>query len=190
MSFLCGLLLAAVAAPSSFFAGPAKVGDSVTYRVTTTIGAQTAPNVATIAVTWSAPAKLYARVAGSTSQAALAVTRAPDGQLSVASPSATDPTAPLIATLLGQLNFPGHLAASLDGSDHAQTSLDVTPPAPQSTASPAPKTPATVNVPLDVNLLSGTSALTLLAEGTSSHQASGRGRGGRGGGMGGEWRGR
>lgn len=191
MWFVHGLLAAtlAVAAPA-YFAGPAKVGDSVTYRVSTAMSAAQAPNVSTIVVTWRAPAKLYARLAGST-VAALTVTRAADGQLSVTAPNPADPNAAAIATLLNQLNFPGHVAASLNGSDHAQMSLSVTPPAPSSTASPAPaRAPLPVNVPLDVNLLSDTSAVTLIAEGSSSNQrgsSSGGGRSGRGGGMGGGW---
>jgi hypothetical protein len=182
MSFLCALLIATVA-PSSFFAGPAKVGDSVTYRIGTTMSAaQSAPDISTIVISWKAPAKLYARLAASNA-AALAVTRAADGQLAIAAPNAADPGAAALATLLGQLNFPGHLAASLDGSDHTQTSLNVTPPAPASTASPAPK-PPTVNVPLDVNLLSGASAVTLIAQGNSSQRDSSYG-GRSGGSMGG-----
>ncbi len=196
MSLLCALLVATVAAPSSFFAGPVKAGDSVTYRISTTMSAQSAPNVSTIVVTWKAPAKLYARLLGETSAGALAVTRAADGQLSLAGPNPADPNASAITTLLDQLNFPGHLAASLEGSDHAQTSLDVTPPVPASSASPAPpRSPKPVTVPLDINLLNGPSAVTLIAEGNSSHNASSFGgdRGGRGGGMGGSmggWRGR
>jgi len=188
MPLLCALLVAAVVAPSSFFAGPAKVGDSVTYRIATTLDAQSAPSVSTIVLTWKAPAKLYARLAGGTSAGVVAVTRSGDGQLSLAAPNPGDAAAASIATILGQLNFPGHLAATLDGSDHTQTSLNIAPPAPASTASPAPRAPATVNVPLDVNLLNGSSGVTLIAEGDSSRNQSSYGgeRGGRGG-MGGGW---
>jgi hypothetical protein len=112
--------------------------------------------------------------------------RAPPTAVAASNPA--DPTAAEIATLLGQLNFPGHLAASLDGSDHAQTSLNVTPPAPASPTSPAPKPPAPVNVPLDVNLLSGASAVTLIAQGTSSQRDSSYG--GRSGGSMGGWQSR
>ena len=194
MSFLCGLLAAglAVPPPPSFFAGPAKVGDSVTYRVSRTMDATQAPDVSTIVVTWKAPAKLYARLEGSTA-AALAVARAADSQLSLAAPNPADPSAATIAMLLDQLNFPGRVAASLGGGDHAQMSMNITPP-PPSTASPAPaRSPAPVNVSLDVNLLSGTSAITLIAEGNSNQRGSPYGggdrggRGGRGGGMGGGW---
>lgn len=197
MPLLCALLLAAVVAPSSFFAGPAKAGDSVTYRIATTLDAQSAPSVSTIVLTWKAPAKLYARLVGSTPATALAVTRSVDGQLSVAASNPGDPVAASIATILGQLNFPGHLAATLDGSDHTQTSLNIAPPAPASTASPAPRAPATVNVPLDVNLLNAGSGVTLIAEGDSSRnqtsyggERGGRGGGGWSGGGMGDWRGR
>ena len=189
MPFLCSLLAAAVAVPPAFFAGPAKVGDSVTYRVSTAMSAAQAPDVSTIVITWEAPAKVYARLGGST-VAALAVTRSVGGELSVAANPA-DPSAASIATLLNQLNFPGQVAASLTGSDHAQMSMSVTPPAPSTTASPAPmRSPLPVNVLLDVNLLSGASDITLIAEGNSnqrgSSSAGGRG-GGRSGGMGGRW---
>ncbi len=187
MPFLCSLLAAAVAVPPAFFAGPAQAGDSVTYRVSTTMSAAQAPDVSTIVVTWKAPAKLYARLAGSTA-AALTVTRAADGQLSLAA-NPVDPNAASIAALLNQLNFPGHVAGSLDASDHAQMSLSVTPPAPSTTASPAPaRPPQPLIVSLDVNLLSDTSTVTLIATGSSSNQRgspSAGGRGGRGGGMGG-----
>jgi hypothetical protein len=188
MPLLCTLLLAAVA-PSAFFAGPAKVGDSVTYRVATTMtAAQSAPDVSTVVLSWKAPAKFYARVAASNAAAALMVTRAADGQLALAAPDPSDPTAVTAATLLNQLNFPGHLAAALDGSDHAQTSLNVTPPAPANAASPAPRTDAPVNVPLDVNLLSGESAVTIIAQGNSSQRGSSYG--GRSGGSMGGWQSR
>lgn len=193
MSFLCGLLAAglAIPPPPSFFAGPAKVGDSVTFRVSRTMDATQAPDVATIVVTWKAPAKLYARLEGSTVAAALAVTRAADSQLSLAAPNPADPSAATIAMLLDQLNFPARVAASLGGGDHAQMSMSITPPAPSS-GSPAPaRAPAPVNVPLDINLLSGPSAITLIAEGNSNNQrgssSGGGNRGGRGGGMGGGW---
>jgi hypothetical protein len=188
MPLLCTLLIAAVA-PSTFFAGPAKVGDSVTYRISTTMSAaQTAPDVSTIVLSWKAPAKFYARLAASNAAPALAVTRAADGQLAPAAPDPSDPTAATIGTLLDQLNFPGHLAATLDGSDHAQTSLNVTPPAPASSASPAPRPAAPVNVPLDVNLLGGESAVTIIAQGNSSQRGSSYG--GRSGGAMGGWQSR
>jgi uncharacterized membrane protein YgcG len=188
MPFLCSLLAAGIAVPPAFFAGPAKVGDSVTYRVSTAMSATQAPDVSTIVITWKAPAKEYARLGGTT-VAALAVTRSADGQLSVAANPA-DPSAASIVTILNQLNFPGRVAASLGGSDHAQMSMSITPPAPSTTASPAPaRAPLPVNVPLDVNLLSGTSDVTLIAEGNSNQRGSSSagGRGGRSGGMGGGW---
>ncbi|MGB6984431.1 MAG: hypothetical protein WBD74_00500 [Candidatus Aquilonibacter sp.] len=155
--------------------------------MSTALSTTQAPADSTIVITWRAPAKLYARLAGNT-LAALTVTRAADGQLSLAAPNPTDPTAASIAALLNQLNFPGHVAASLNGNDHAQMSLSVTPPAPSGTASPAPaRAAAAINVPLDINLMSSTSAATLIAEGNSSQRGSSSGgdRGGRGGGMGG-----
>jgi hypothetical protein len=189
MPFLCSLLAASLALPPAFFAGPAKVGDSVTYRVSTAMSAAQAPDVSTIVITWKAPARVYARLSGS-SVAAIAVTRTVGGGLSVAANPA-DPSAVSIATLLSQLNFPGQVAASLAGSDHAQMSMSVTPPAPPTTASPAPaQSPLPVNVVLDVNLLSGTSDITLIAEGNSNQRGSpsaGGHGGGRSGGMGGGW---
>lgn len=186
MSFLCSLLAAGIAVPPSFFAGPAKAGDTVTYRVSTALTAGQPPQVSTLVVSWKGPAKLYARLAGST-VAALAVTRAVDGQLSLTAPNPADPSAPSINALLNQLNFPGRVAASLSGSDHAQMSLSVTPPAPSSTASPSPtSSQLPVNVSLDVNLFSDTSGVTLIAEGNSNQRGSSPG-GERGGSMGGGW---
>ena len=186
MFFLSGLLAMGVSAPPSLFAGPAKVGDSVTYRVSKTMGATQAPDVSTLVITWKAPAKLYARLAGSP-VAALTVTRSADGQLSLAAPNPADPSAASIAVLLDQLNFPGRVAASLGGADHAQMSMSITPPAPSSSASPAPaQAPLPVDVPLDINLLRNTSGITLIADGNSNQRGSSFGgdRGGRGGGMG------
>ena len=188
MPLLCALLVGLLTvSPSALFAGPAKVGDSVTYRVSTALSATQAPTDSTIVISWKGPSKLYARLAGGTTTA-LTVTRTADGQLSLAAPNPADPTAASIAALLNQLNFPGYVAASLHGSDHAQMSMTITPPAPSSTASPAPaRPPAPVNVPLDINLLTSTSAVTLIADGSSNQRGSSFGgdRGGRGGGMGG-----
>ncbi len=194
MFFLCGLLAMGVTAPPVLFAGPAKVGDSVTYRVSKTMAATQAPDVSTIVITWRGPAKLYARLAGG-SAAALTVTRTADGQLSLAAPNPADPSAAVIAMLLDQLNFPGRVAASLGGADHAQMSMSITPPTPSSSASPAPaRSPLPllpVDVPLDINLLRNTSGVTLIADGNSNQRGSPSGgdRGGRGGGMGGSHQG-
>jgi uncharacterized membrane protein YgcG len=189
MWFVRGLLAAAlVAASPSYFAGPARSGESVTYRVTTTMGAQETPNVSTLVITWTPAAHMFARLAGA-SGAAVLVNRENDGSLSLAVPNPVGSAAPTIVVLLGQLNFPGHLAGALNGSDHAQTAMSITPPAPTSTSSPAPQTsPAPVVVPLDVNLVRSSTGATLIADGNSKQNGASRsGREGRGGSTGG-WR--
>ncbi len=187
MWLLHGLLAAAVVAVApSYFAGPARSGESITYRVTTTVGAQETPSVATLVITWTPAAHMFARLSGAPGTAAL-VNRENDGSLSIAAPNPMDPTATTIAMLLGQLNFPGHLAGTLNGSDHVQTSMSVTPPAPTSTSSPAPQiSPGPVIVPLDVNLVSSSTGATLIADGNSKQNDGSRsGREGRRGSMGG-----
>jgi hypothetical protein len=176
-----GLLAAAlVAVAPSYFAGPARSGESVTYRVTTTIGAQETPSVSTLVLTWMPAAHMFARLSGAAGAAVL-VNRENDGSLSLAAPNPISPTVATIAVLLGQLNFPGHLAGTLNRSDHTQTSMSITPPAPTSTASPGP-----VIVPLDVNLVSSGTGATLIADGNSKQNGASRsGREGRGGSMGG-----
>ena len=175
------------------FAGPAHIGQSLTYRVTTTMSAQAAPKVSTLILTWTAPARLYARIPGGDPAGAVSIARAGDGTLSVAPPNANAADAPSVATLLGELNFPGEVAARLNGSDHAQTTLSIVPPAPvpASTAAPAvQKSPAPVLVPVDVDLVSSTASSTLIADGNSANRnSSGEDRGRRGGGMGGGWMG-
>jgi hypothetical protein len=185
-----------------FFAGPAHVGQSVTYRVTGTISTQAMPKVSTLVLTWTAPTRLYARLSGSGSAAAVSITRAADGTLSAESSSSSDAAA--VAALLNQLNFPATLAARLNGSDHAQTTLSIPPPAPApagtaapaSTSSPAPqKSPAPpVPVPINLDLVSSSASATLIADGNSTNRGSspdsGSGRRGGGmGGMGGGWTG-
>jgi hypothetical protein len=184
-----GLLAAAfVAVAPSYFAGPAHSGESVTYRVTTTMGAQETPNVSTLVITWTPAARMFARLSGAPGAAVL-VNRENDGSLALAAPNPIDPMASTIAVLLGQLNFPGHLAGTLNGSDHAQTSMSVTPPAPVSGSSPAPQqAPGPVTVPLDVNLVNSGAGATLIADGNSKQNGASRsGRQGRGGSMG-SWR--
>jgi len=180
MFFAHGLLAAALlAVPPSFFAGPAHVGERVTYQVTTTMGAPPAtPNVSTLVITWTTGARLFARLSAGLPGAAVAVARNGDGTLSVASPNPSNPTTASIETLLEQLNFPGLLAARLDGSDHAQTTLSVTPPVSTAQASPEP-----VVVPVDLSLVNSSASATLIAEGNTSQNASSHsGRGGSGGG--------
>ena len=180
MVFASGLLAAALLAVApSFFAGPAHAGDRVTYQVSTTMGAAPAtPNVSTLLITSTTGARLFARLLGSAPGSAVALMRNGDGTLSVASPNPNDPTTASIQTLLGQLNFPGLLAARLDGSDHAQTTLTVAPPAPSASAAPTP-----VIVPLDLSLVSSSASTTLIAQGNTNQNASSRsGRGGSGGG--------
>lgn len=179
MSFVHGLLAAALLAVApSFFAGPAHVGERVTYRVSTTMGApQATPNVSTLVITWTTGARLFARLSTSLPGAAVAVARNGDGTLSVA-PNPSNPITGSIETLLGQLNFPGLLAARLNGSEHAQTTLSVAPPASTAQATPAP-----VIVPLDLSLVSSSASATLIAEGNTDQNASSRSaRGGSGGG--------
>ncbi|MGB6061480.1 MAG: hypothetical protein WBG27_07255, partial [Candidatus Aquilonibacter sp.] len=180
MLFAHGLLAAALLAVApSFFAGPAHVGDRVTYEISTAMGAAPAtPNVSTLMISWTTGTRLFARLSTGLPGSAVALTRNGDGTLSVASPNPSDPAIASIQTLLGQLNFPGLLAARLDGSDHAQTTLTVAPPAPTASASPAP-----VIVPLDLSLVSSSAGTTLIAQGNTNQNASSRsGRSGSGGG--------
>ena len=180
MFFAHGLLAAALLAVApSFFAGPAQVGEHVTYQVSTTMGAAPAtPNVSTLVITWTAGTRLFARFSNSSPGSAVVLTRNGDGTLSVASPNPDDPTTASIETIFGQLNFPGLLAARLNGSDHAQTTLTVARPAPSASATPAP-----VIVPLDLSLVSSSASTTLIAQGNTNQNASSRfGRGGSGGG--------
>ena len=175
-----GLLAAAlVAVAPSFFAGPAHVGDRVTYQVSTTMGApQATPSASTLVISWTTGTRLFARLSTGVPGSAVALTRNGDGTLSVASPNPSSPDTASIQTLLGQLNFPGLLAARLGGSDHAQTTLTVAPPAPAASASPAP-----VIVPLDLSLVSSSASTSLIAEGNTNQNASSRsGRSGSGGG--------
>ncbi|HTU71339.1 MAG TPA: hypothetical protein VMF11_13600 [Candidatus Baltobacteraceae bacterium] len=175
-----------------FFAGPAHVGQSITYRVTTTVSAQATPSASTLLLNWAAPTRLYARLLSNGTATAVMVTRGDDGTLSLAT-APNDPTAALVATLLGQLNFAGRLAASLDGSDHGQMSLSV--PAPATTASPAPqKSSPPIDVPVDINVVTNAGSATLIADGNSNQHSSEnsggyrRGRGGMGGMGSGGWR--
>gem|GEM_PF-5836785 len=188
-----GLLAAAVlVANPTFFAGPAHAGQSVTYRVTHTVGSQQTPNVSTLVITWTSATQLFARLSGSAPNAAVAVMRSNGGPLSIASPNPNDQTASSVATLLDQLNFPGQLAGYLDGSDHTQMSLSVQPPAPATTASPAAQQspPPPVTVPVDISLVKSSLSATLIAEGNTNQNASSHSdRGGRGGNMGGGWHG-
>ena len=180
MFFVHGLLVATLltVAPS-FFAGPAHVGERVTYQVSTTMGAQQAtPDVSTLVITWTTGTRLFARLSTALPGAAVAVARNGDGTLSIASPNPGNPTAASIETLLGLLNFPGLLAARLNGSDHAQTTLSVTPPASIAQPSPEP-----VIVPLDLSLVSSSASATLIADGNTGQNASSHsGRGGSGAG--------
>jgi hypothetical protein len=178
------------------FAGPAHVGQSSTYRVTGTLSTQATPKVSTLILTWTAPTRLYARVANGESATAVSIVRDSDGILSVATPTATDAATAEVATLLNQLNFPSFVGARLNGSDHTQTTLSILPPAPApaSTSAPAPqRSPGPVPVPINVDLVSGSDDTTLIADGNSAKRnfssGSGFGRrggmGGMGGGMGG-----
>lgn len=179
------------------FAGPAQVGQSVTYQITGALSTQAAPRVSKLVLTWTAPTRLYARLDGSGPSAVVSITRAGDGMLSVSSSSAD---AAAVAPLLNQLNFPGTLAARLNGSDHAQTTLSIVSlaAAPTGTSSPAAQqTPGPVTVPVNLDLVynPATSSATLIADGNSTNRNgppdSGFGRrgGGMGGGMGGGWMG-
>jgi uncharacterized membrane protein YgcG len=170
------------------FAGPAQVGQSVTYRITRSMAAQETPDVSTVVITWKTPARLFARVSSSNPSVAVIVTRGNDGKLSIGAPP-NDATTELVATLLNQLNFPGQLAALLGGSDHGQTTLSV--PVPSSTASPAPqKSPAPALVPANVDIVNNGGSITLIADGNSNQNSSSRSGGGRrGGSMGGGWHG-
>lgn len=165
-----------------FFAGPAHVGQSFTYRVTGTLSTQATPSVSTLILTWSAPTRLYARLA-SGDPAAVSIVRDSNGTLSVATPGANDAGTTEVATLLNQLNFPATLAARLNGSDHTQTTLSIVPPPP---ASPAP-----VSVPANVDLVNGETSATLIADGSSTNRnsSSDSGYSRRGGGRmgGGSW---
>jgi hypothetical protein len=169
-----------------FFAGPAHVGQSFTYHITGTLSTQAAPNVSTLVLTWTAPTRLYARLSGSGDTAAVSITRADNGMLSVPTSGANDAGAAAVATLLNQLNFPGLLAARLNGSDHAQTTLSITPLAPQKSLDP-------VSVAVNLDLVNSSENATLIADGNSTKRnaSPGSGYGGRrGGGMGGGWMGR
>jgi hypothetical protein len=169
------------------FAGPAQVGQSVTYRITRSMAAQETPDVSTVVITWKTADRLFARVSSSSPSVAVILTRGSDGKLSIGSP-ANDAATELVATLLNQLNFPGQLAALLGGSDHGQTTLSV--PVPSSTASPAPqKSPAPALVPANVDIVNNGGSITLIADGNSNQNASSRSGGGRRGGSMGGWHG-
>jgi hypothetical protein len=178
-----------------FFAGPAQVGQTVSYRITGTLSTQAAPRVSTLVLTWTAPTRLYARLTGSGPSAAVSITRAGDGMLSIGTSSSGDAAA--VAALLNQLNFAGTLAARLNGSDHAQTTLSIVPlaPAPANTSAvAAQQSPAPVTVPVNLDLVYSDASSTLIADGNSTNRNgppdSGFGRRGGGmGGMGGGWMG-
>ncbi|HUA09661.1 MAG TPA: hypothetical protein VMA98_10325 [Candidatus Acidoferrales bacterium] len=166
-----------------FFAGPAHAGQSFTYRVTTTLSTQASPAVSTLVLTWAAPARIYARISGDGSAPAIDITRAGDGTLSVtASAASGSADAGAIATLLAQLDFPASVATKLDGSDHGQFVMNVSPP-----TAPAPqKSPAPVAVPLNVDLISTANSATLIADGNSTRRDTDSSSWRRGGG----WRSR
>ena len=164
------------------FAGPAHVGQSFTYRITSVVS-QAAPNVSTLVLTWTAPTHLYARLSGNGATATVSITRADDGTLAVGSSNSSD--AAEVATLLGQLNFPGAVAAKLNGSEHVQMTMNVTPPTPVPSGSPAPaaqKSPAPVAVPLNVDLITTDTSATLIANGSGSNREGSFDRPMRGGG--------
>jgi hypothetical protein len=176
-----------------FFAGPAHVGQSFTYRVTSSVSTQATPKVSTLILNWTAPTRIYARLSGDGPATAVSITRSDDGTLSVGTAANANDEA--VVTLLNQLNFPGGLAASLNGSDHAQTTVTIvapTPsPAPASSSTPArtpAPSPAPVQVPVALDLVSSDASTTLIAEGnTANHSSSsGWGRHGGGGGWGGD----
>jgi len=181
------VVVSAIIAANTFFAGPAHVGDTVTYRVTTTTGAaQETPNVNTVVVTWKTASRVYARLVNGSPGSAVIVTRDGSGRLTMAAPNPNDPTSVTIGAVLDQLNFPGQLAGTLDGSDHTQTTLRVTPPAPASTPSPAPqRSPDAVAVQMNVNLIGSSLSSTLIAEGNTQRSSSAGRSGGRPGGAGG-----
>jgi uncharacterized membrane protein YgcG len=160
------------------FAGPAHVGQSLTYRVTGTLSTQAAPTVSTLILNWTAPTRLYARLSEG-NPTAVSIVRDSQGILSVATPNANDAGTAVVANLLNQLNFPAVLAARLNGADHTQTTLSISPPAP---ASPAP-----ASVQTNVDLVSNDAGATLIADGNSANRSrsSDSGYGRRGGGMGG-----
>jgi hypothetical protein len=150
----------AVAPAGGYSAGPVHVGESLTYRITTTTGdvPNEAPRVSVLILTKTA-SRVIARLADST--------------------ATPDPS------LLDLLNFPGALASSLGGTEHGQTGLQVRPPMPTSTASPAPqKTPAPVSVPTTIDLIdNGANGMTLIADGNTTRRPQfGGGSGGRRGG--------
>jgi uncharacterized membrane protein YgcG len=185
MFFAHGLLAAALlAVVPTFFAGPAHAGERVTYQISAAVGApQATPNVSTLVIAMTTGARLFARLSTSLPGDAVLVARNADSTLSVASPNPNNPTTASIETLLGQLNFPGLLAARLDGSDHAQTTLSVAPPVPTAQSTSAPQsTPAPVIVPLDLSLVSSSAGATLIAQGNTDENPSSRsGRSGSGG---------
>jgi hypothetical protein len=160
------------------FAGPAHVGQSYTYRVTGTLSTQATPKVSTLILTWTAPTRLYARLSDSGAATAVSITRDSDGALSVDPASTNNAGAAEVASLLNQLNFPGAVAARLNGSEHAQTTLSIAPPV----ASPSP-----VSVPVNIDLVNSSESATLIADGSSTNRnsPSDSGYGQRGGGMGG-----
>ena len=175
-----------VSAPPSLFAGPAEAGDSVTYRVSKTMGATQAPDVWTLVITWKAPAKLYARLAGSPGCGANrdALRRRPTFA------GGTEPRRSLRCIDCGaprSIEFSRarccvarwcRPCADVD-EHHAAGAFERASPAPA-------QAPPPVDVPLDINLLRNTSGITLIADGNSNQRGSSFGgdRGGRGGGMG------
>lgn len=178
-----------------FFAGPAQVGQTVTYQITGSLSTQATPTISKLVLTWTAPTRLYARLIGSGPSAAVSITRAGDGALSVGSSSSAD--AANVANLINQVNFPGTMAGRLNGSDHAQTTLTIAPlaaTAASTSSQAAQQTPAPVTVPVNLDLVYANGGSTLIADGNSTNRngppESGFGRRGGGmGGMGGGWMG-
>jgi uncharacterized membrane protein YgcG len=155
------------------------VGQTVTYRISTTSAAepQTAPVVTTLAIAWKTGGKLVAHLAGSAASALIPLTRDADGRLAPSSSTTSDPD---LKAALDALNRPAQLALALSGSDHAQTTLRVVPPAPAGSPSPNP-----VVVPITVDLVNSTEDnATLMADGTSRPLGEPGARGHRGGGGG------
>jgi hypothetical protein len=187
LNVLSGVLLVTVAFRGATSAqaiallvGPGRVGQTVSYRITTTNSAegsqQSTPQAATVAITWRTATRFLARLGSDSPDAAPSVlTRGSDGALAIENPNAAE-----LETLLQELDRPRLLAAALGASDHASTTLLVQPPATASTSQPPGQVPTkSTAVPVIVTGARTASGVVLTADGSAKQKlAINRGAGG------------
>jgi hypothetical protein len=190
--------------------GPDRLGDAVTYRVTTSSGrAGSAPAVQTLALRWKLGQKVVVTLASADGAQATpyVATRAADGTLTLDNANKDDPEGQRVAIAVGVLNrLDGFVTAAPPGAKTWKTTLAVQPTAlraapvqdSQSTQPPQP-----LNIAVAATRSDDATGTTIAASGSIDRtvtrpagggsprggDGSGRGGGGMGGGGGGMGRG-